>query len=145
MSSEAYEEFKTKIGPFLDLWQSGEVTCVATADSESGEYVSMATRFVFKPEPPATGSPPFVLQNERTRFLAVKVDYPRQTINQLVYQLHANGRLELEIGQYIHIVYLSRAHVRLAAAAGPPRFDWYPVSNIPRAEAQQAYGIPRRC
>jgi hypothetical protein len=144
MSSERYGQFRNEIHPFLDLWQSGEVACIAV--NQSGNDISLGTRVVLRPEPIATHRVAFSLEKElsNTRLVAACVKYSRETVMQLLNLMDAKEGFDLDVGRYVYQIHLCGAQVGSTENKEVP-LHWTRVGSESKAEAKNHYGVERPC
>ena len=149
MSIERHEQLSAELRPFLDLWRSCEVVCVAIGEEAvkeiSGDLmISLATRLVLRPEA-VSANKPFNLkpQGLKFRFLATRIEYPLQVATQKIFELVAKGRITLEQTLFPYPVWLTAALEGLDRGELPIT-KWTPV-RIKRGNETAAYGTSRPC
>src|SRR5438128_719564 len=84
MGQQHFDKFREAVAPFLNLWSSGRVACVAAATS--GHFINLSMRILFTAEPASPNAGLRIVENfEPTPdFRAVVIDLPKSEITQLV-------------------------------------------------------------
>ena len=148
MSTDRFDQLSAALRPFLDLWQSGELACVAvgdeTGEGKPGDFISLATRVVLNPGPVAEIEPGFLEPSGiQSRFFATRKEYPTQTATQQIYPIVARGRFTLDRGLYLYNVRVTGELGGLAKGE-PTNSDWTEV-RFKRREEAKAYGSDKPC
>ena len=139
MAEGHFEGFREALAPFLNLFSSGRVACIA-ARTKSGDFVCLATRISLR-EQPLVGEHVIEDIQPTPGFYALVVDHTRADTTQLIRQVVVNGLLELQVGQHVFRTYLTRDRAKGAEFA----FTWLPARLYPRVSAQHHFGVDRPC
>ena len=138
-----FEKFRKLVKPFLALWNSARVTCVAVGIPL--ERKSVATRIVLQPEELPKGAPfrQATWLEPTAHVLVVVMDFPKAIASQVLFKAIEKYQVDLENSSTLDRVLLKWA-LSDAERARQSDFNWYEPKQYGRAAAKE-FGEDRTC
>jgi hypothetical protein len=142
MAQKDFDDFVAELRNFAKLWQSGTLSCIAVGGQEG--YISLASRIVLSPDVhrARTVLRFLDLTDFAPPFFAAVVQYPIEDVNQLMYQLVANGSFQAMVSAIPDRVYLTR-RPKPPMSGNMPASSWLPPGVRSRSVARDEWSIDR--
>jgi len=142
MAQKDFDAFTAELMNFAGLWKSGTLSCVAVG--RQGVFINLGTRIILEPE--VQGQREVLrlydLQDTDPPLFGISVRDSLAEINQVMYQLVATGKFQVEIKDFLCWVEAS------GTAAGRPgitaaTYPWLPPSQRTRSVAREDWSLDR--